>query len=302
MIKELCIPVYLNEKIVFDLLATIEDGFSKVRAISNNQSMNSSNTENLGAGFNLPSFMSSFLGISLNGSQTKIAGEHDSKNESEERIHTSGSLFAKLRNSLNEAGLLYKYSAEPDWFEKIKNGDFIEVEGKIRKSPMIETLETFVEVMDTALLFSSDGTNSKANKMKKNKSESEIVYDQMKALLRDLTKEDSLDLILESENSDIKVIMPIKSNNFESELETELIDGQFKVLGKVIKIVNEGEHVNLFRKTSFKIFQDKMIRDFTDSFNSSLESDNEDDSFVMPKVISKLEGPIFVIIPIAVYA
>lgn len=34
MKEDLCIPIYLNEKIVFDLLAIMEDGFSKVSELT----------------------------------------------------------------------------------------------------------------------------------------------------------------------------------------------------------------------------------------------------------------------------
>ena len=34
--SELVIPVYLNEKIIIDMLAIIEDGFSQVRQIETN--------------------------------------------------------------------------------------------------------------------------------------------------------------------------------------------------------------------------------------------------------------------------
>jgi len=42
--KELCIPIYLNQKIVFDLLAVQEDGFSQLSTLHTSTS-NSENTK-----------------------------------------------------------------------------------------------------------------------------------------------------------------------------------------------------------------------------------------------------------------
>lgn len=42
--KELCIPIYLNQKIVFDLLAVQEDGFSQLSTLHTSNS-NSENTK-----------------------------------------------------------------------------------------------------------------------------------------------------------------------------------------------------------------------------------------------------------------
>ena len=38
--NKLTIPIYLNTKIVFDMLATIEDGFSEVKNIQTSKSKN----------------------------------------------------------------------------------------------------------------------------------------------------------------------------------------------------------------------------------------------------------------------
>lgn len=38
--SKLTIPIYLNTKIVFDMLATIEDGFSEVKNIQTSKSKN----------------------------------------------------------------------------------------------------------------------------------------------------------------------------------------------------------------------------------------------------------------------
>lgn len=42
--EKLTIPIYLNTKVVFDMLATIEDGFSEMRNIQTSKSISADET------------------------------------------------------------------------------------------------------------------------------------------------------------------------------------------------------------------------------------------------------------------
>ena len=48
--NQLMIPVYINEKIVLDMLAIIEDGFSTVSQVSYTEHKENNNTQKLEAG------------------------------------------------------------------------------------------------------------------------------------------------------------------------------------------------------------------------------------------------------------
>ncbi|MDM8533921.1 hypothetical protein QUF55_04360 [Clostridiaceae bacterium HSG29] len=299
MSKDLCIPVYLNEKIVFDLLAILEDGFSKVRAVTDDKSSNNRESNARGASFNTSNMLSTFLGISLNGDRSKEKVEGGTTTISEERVHTSASLFSKLRNLLYEDGRL-KVIGEVE-NKDVLEGDFVEMDGFLNKSPMVETLDTFIEVFSTFMKFApTPELGNKKNKQRE-KNENELVFDQMKLLLDDLTKNNTLDLIIENKEQNLKGILPVKMEYFVNNLESELLDGRYKVLGKVIRVVNENESVNLFRKSSFKIFQDSFLNEFVGTMNESLGSDDSTEGINMPNIISKLEGPVLVFIPIALY-
>ena len=48
--NQLMVPVYINEKIVLDMLAIIEDGFSTVSQVSYNEHKENSNVQKLESG------------------------------------------------------------------------------------------------------------------------------------------------------------------------------------------------------------------------------------------------------------
>ena len=88
------LTTYLNQNIVFDLLAVIEDGFSKV---TNLNVSNSDNKVEVEKGFELYEIKSNLL---------------QQKNMSEEKVHTPTSLLAKLISYLENNELVNEIKKE----------------------------------------------------------------------------------------------------------------------------------------------------------------------------------------------
>lgn len=61
MKDNLCIPIYLNDKIVFDLLAIIEDGFSKVSEITTSSVKEKNINGQVDSGVSSTGILSNFL-------------------------------------------------------------------------------------------------------------------------------------------------------------------------------------------------------------------------------------------------
>ena len=99
--NKLTIPIYLNTKIVFDMLATIEDGFSEVKNVqtSRNKNRDEDVEANIGTN-NLFAFLN--VGVRGNHKTSSNSGEV----VSEERTHTPVSLFQNLKGQLEEAKLI----------------------------------------------------------------------------------------------------------------------------------------------------------------------------------------------------
>lgn len=99
--SKLTIPIYLNTKIVFDMLATIEDGFSEVKNIqtSKRKSREEDAEANLGT-----SNLFALFSVRIKGSL--IAGSSNDQTIVEEKTHTTVSLFQKLKSDLDDEKLI----------------------------------------------------------------------------------------------------------------------------------------------------------------------------------------------------
>lgn len=297
MIDNLVIPIYLNEKIVFDLLAIIEDGFSQISEVKSSSKNISNVGGNVDSSIKSSNILSTLFGVALSAKISTESQMADNNEKIEKRVHTQVSLFSKMRKKLIEEELIKQIFNKEYSINDIKSGDFVEIEGTLYKSPMIETMETIIEVFDRFINFIDEPQLGNKKSINSQKKEYKKVMDQIKAIYSDLTKTNTIDLIMEMDNNqDLKVLLSAQMNYFVNELESELIDGKYRILGKVIKVIdNDDSDINLFRKTSFKIFQDTLL-------DSMINEINSQDGIEIPQVISKIKGPGIIVIPIAIYA
>lgn len=297
-VKNLTIPIYLNQQIVFDLLAIIEDGFSQLREVKSTSSDSNTNTSAVGGKIGANSVLS-FLGISLTGSLSGNKKVDSQKATSEEKVHTPASLFSKMRSFLLEHDSLHIINSDSIKNGEIRTGDFVEFEGILKKNPMVQTMEILVKVIETFFSFTGQPNTNKNNKHNRNEiNENKIILDQMKSVLNDLTQSNAIDFIVDIKGEpNVQAVLSTQIESFKDQNAFELIDGQFKVLGKVIKIVDSKDNINLLRKTSFGIFDTKMLNDLTVQFEGLKEH-----GINIPRLITDVKGPAIQILPIAIFA
>ncbi|ANU15689.1 hypothetical protein BBI11_00655 [Planococcus maritimus] len=290
MIKRSVFPLttYLNQNAVFDLLAVIEDGFSQVN------NLNISNTE----GKSTNSNVDGEAGFGMYGIKTKIKAAMgieksttEEKTSSEERVHTPTSLFAKLFSYLEENDLIMEVNDTSD-LEKLSHGSFVRFESKLERNPLISLLESFEQMMVVAMTFQSPQKSGKKN------NEQEILK-QIKSMKNSLTENDSFDLICTiNKNESLKAVLPVYLNYFIHKNTNEIIDGNYTVFGKVVKIVSDdADDINLFRNTGFKLFQQEALDTMLDSMNNGT-----DEQLEIPNINSRISSPAILVIPIAIYS
>lgn len=285
----LFLPIYLNQKIVFDLLAILEDGFSQMKKVNTSEQVNKSNTIGADGEIGLNNVFA-LLQTKIKPSLKHDSNKENSRDESEDRIHTPNSLFSKLYQRLDASNKIIVVP-DQDKIISLKEGDFIEIEGRLLKNPLISLLDSFKAIMEMAMAF--DETNSG-----KKKKEDKTITKQMNFLSNHLKNGDMFDLICKVGQSELNVVLPVYIKYFYNENMNEIIDGNYKVLGKVTNIVKseENEGINLLRNTTLSLMNESLLNQvmtsLTDSTDFKLDSSNT-------KTI--IEHPALQIIPIAIY-
>ena len=103
VVTDLPIALYLNQQVTFDILAALEDGFSRFSTVqttfSGEKSTEISGEAPVGANLTL-------FGMKFGGRRSRQTGQAQSESTMEEIIHTPASLFARLRRDLRSRGLV----------------------------------------------------------------------------------------------------------------------------------------------------------------------------------------------------
>lgn len=321
-----CIPIYLNQPIVFDLLAMLENGFTNLSKIKVSSKETETSNSNLESSFGISNVFA-LLDVKFGGAKSKGLECEDQKEVSEDRIHTPSSLFAKLRLLLYEQELIHNINSVDD-IDDLESGEFVEFRAVLRKNPIVELFDTINRVADLVSLFASINqqtatvtpnenatdvaikNNSSRHKRieprKDNKETDRSIdpnIDSLRKLfgdiLNDLTKDNSVEIIGDVLGAPgLHALLSSKIEYFIDKNAAEIIDGEFKVLGKVVRVLGPGseDRINLLRKTSFRALDNKMMEEFASLFNN-----DKTPGLRLPDVISEVKGPAIQVIPISIF-
>ena len=283
----LIIPVYINEKIVLDMLAIIEDGFSMVSQINYTEHTENNSVQKADAEISTSTtLLSKLLKIDVSGGLSHEGNRGQNENIIKEKVHTNVSLLSKFRSFLVEQKIL---KSDLD-FSKMQVGDFIEVEGELQKNPIINYMDSSIDLFRMVDIFTEQPQT------KKSKPREDETVTQIKSFAEELKHSGTIDFILSDEKG--TTVLSVQEQYLANDNISEIIGGHFKVLGKVISICKEDtENIDLLRKTSLTILQEDLLNDMFSGFKTE-----DMKQFNLPELKTKIISPAVIVIPIAIYA
>lgn len=297
---DLCVPVYLNNQIVFDLLAMLEDGFSQLSSVKT--SAIDSNSQKVNLNGSIGGRVLDLIGVSLKGDYGKEKGSQETTETSNEKIHTPASLFSKLRTKLNRDNLINKVKTAEE-IDLLQCGELVELPAILKKISLIDTIEGIKRLMEIAVLFANqESTETKGKKHKNEKvsdNQQQIVIKQINGFLEALTQSNSMELTGEPLGiPSARIVLSVDLNYFSSKNPNDVIDGEFYILGKAIRVIKSDSHntINLLRNTSFRQIDLKIFEGFASAFQGAEEA-----GLRFPTIVTEIHGPAIQIIPIAIF-
>jgi len=295
--ENLIVPVYLNQRMVFDLLAMLQGGISTVTAVTRVEAHNNSDSEEIRASFGLSQALSSLLKIDLSGEKSKNRSSSGESKVTEERVHTPASLFYELRNMLLEKELLKNLTAEVN----LEPGDIIEFEASLKINPIIETMDSLSEIMNVALVFEDKEKKIKNKKVNYNNqsTDNKKVKNQIDAFRETLKTGNTIDLIAKELKTNYYAVITIESNYLNDPTMSDLVDGQFKILGKIIRNIKDNNtSISLIRKTALHKMPPYLL---TNVLNAISQLGSEQ-GFAIPELVWEIKGPAIHILPLSIFA
>ena len=291
--SDLPVVQYLDQRITFDLLATLEDGFSHFTTIET-QSSGSASTESSGqAGIGVSNVFA-FLGVDLSGKRAKGTTETQGGVTTATLVHTPSSLFARLRSELSSRNLVHPISKSDD-LAQIKEGYFVEFEATLHRIQILELLDAFAVIVPLVDVVGAnpDGIEVNQGKTRRtNKKQANPILAQIDSMRKAITAAGSLDLV--AKVGGMNFVLTAGDGYFIDPTMNGVLDGTFRVFGKATRVVtDEMESVNLLRRSPFGKFP-QIVQQL-----SSVVGEFEFEGGVPD---TKISGPTLQAIPIAIFA
>jgi hypothetical protein len=314
---DLIIPIYIDTNALFDLLASIEGGFSVVEKVTT-RTANSRNSEqsvsaNAGTEFGIPHILN-LLKINLNGSLNRRQSRDIGEERASERYHTYGSLLQRLRDALL-VNLVKTFDGSTETWDRIKPHDFVELRGKFRLNPLTDSFGTVERMAELYEIFAQAQTPNPSRQANKPKLQTttlnnmanpfnQVTSNQVrqirtiiKGMLNQLEKEDIRITVINLHSSSMhRAVAYLFTEYLRDRSMTELQNKEYKLLGKVVdKTSGQNDAIDLLQGTAFSGFDEATISSLVNGFNQPSSGIN------LPKIETKITAPALQVIPIAIY-
>lgn len=144
----------------------LQGGISTVTAVTKKEKGESESIGTACASLGLSEALSSLFKIGLK-TEVETSGKSSTNSSiQEERVHTPASLFYQLRATLSEKRMLQEVSEE----SHMCAGQLVEFTVILNRNPIIEIMDTMIEMMSIAVLFEDKPKNNgKGEKVGKGK-------------------------------------------------------------------------------------------------------------------------------------
>lgn len=299
--SELIIPVYLNQRVVFDLIAMLRGGISTVTRISSSEENKEVDNRRYGSAFGLSQAFSSLLKIDVSGDRLKASEEKAGTQKSEERVHTPASLFQQLRSTLKTE----KKIIVIDSTYVPSSGQIIEFSASLRRNPMIQTMNIFTELVDMAVAFGDEEKADSSKNSGKNRNRrdspnnSEKGRKRVQKILELLKTGDTIDILSDNLDCGYKAVITLEEEYLNDPTMADLVDGQFKVVGKITRAISDSEDsVSLLRKAAIGVMSNEVLSEEFSRWSSLAASIK----VKIPRIEWEVQGPAIQVIPIAIFA
>ena len=291
---DLIIPVYLNQRTVFDLIAMLQGGISTITRVTSTESSGGFDQQNYGVAFGLNKAFSSLMKVDLKGDRSKKQEENSITQLNEERIHTPASLFQILRHTVskNKKLKIIRNDYSPT------TGDFVEFVSPLRKNPVIESMETYFQIMETFTMLFKDSKQLKKGDKNKDVDSTTRVKKQIQTFLENLKSGETVDIVTDALEGGFRAVITLEKSFLNDKTMSDLVDGEFNVVGKIIRVIRDkSDSINLIRKTPISVMPEQQLKKLFGSMSSAAEKQG----IAVPDFELKIHGPVIHILPIAIF-
>jgi hypothetical protein len=287
------IPIYVNQDLVLDLTALMFGGFEESRDVRNRDTIEvhlRKKNEN-----RIQATIEERAVVINNHDLGKFHGEIELlKDVNSTIIFTDFSRFNNVRSMLLEKNMINQIIEKDILDSKIKCCEYVEFTANMTTTSLLPSINTLIGViesydikmLDNLIRIKFPGITNIT-----------FILNQLKFLSSSLSMNNTTDIILNTNSSNMVLTVDLNDFSNKNAYVYDLAHSELRVLGKVSRIVDGNNYFDLLRKTATSDYYNR----FLESLAPYLAILNSNGILVPNKFTTKVNGPGFNVIPIAIY-
>ena len=289
------IPVYLDNLRVYDLLAEFDDGFYHLETIKTASREADAVNANLKGHAGISNLLSSFVNIGFEAERGTQKHDESGREITHQRIHTPTSLFAKVRQRLTDKNMIQNIKTDSDLIQ-CNQGDFVEFKATIQINPYLRRLQRYLQHENLNAGFNAIERDDLSEADKKLRTQlNNATHALIEKAIETLRQDDYVEIIGNIRNTKIHVVTAANLKYFIDNYQTQINNGQFTVLGKVIRVLPREKDGKIDLLRNVPLGQNEL--NFIEDHIKLLEERRVE----FPSTETEIKAPAIQVFPIAIF-
>jgi len=296
-------PIYLDVPMLVSFAAATQDGLSFESEVTEETTQAKSTGAKISGKVGLSNLFSSLFEAAVAADASHERSEEGKQLRKESKAHTEASIAILLYDHLRKTDGYLLSSEVDNAFSKINAGNLVELSGVLKKN----AIDSVIDFIDAVNILSSLDTSQPsaplASAAKRNAQKSQApttALNQQLTQMRQAFDDDrkrtpiSNTLLECDEPTDFNSVITLRTEYLRDLTLSELHNNSVRVVGKVTRVVREGESMSAFENYGVALLQPNVLRNAFDEISAS-----EDVNAEFSDVI--VEGPCIQVLPLMVF-
>lgn len=295
-------PIYLDVPMLVSFAAAIQGGLSLQTEVTQEKSSDKSGTTSASGTFGLSNLFSNLFDLSADIDISGALSDSSQETRRESKSHTEASIAILLYTQLlDDQRYLTRLENASD-LSNVDPGTLVEVSGIIEKN----AVDAIIDFIDAATILSSladsqpnqvskSSNQGKSRKKQNQTSEKNQLERLREALDNDRKRTPISNVILRSDTpSGMNVVVTLRTENLRDLTLSELHKNSVRVIGKVTRVINEGESMSAFENYGLSLLEPDTLHELFVGVTKT------------PGIVAEfsevvVEGPAFQILPLMIF-
>lgn len=251
-------PIYLDVPMLVSFAAALDGGLSLNTDVTKQTGQSSADSSKVAGGVGLSGLFSNFFRASLDSELAGERTENDQEVRRESKAHTEASIAILLYDRLRETG---GYITDPEnaaGLAVVGPGDLVEVAGTIEKN----AIDQCIDYIDAVDILSSLDTSTPRPQKGGGKPKQSPLRQMREALDADRKRTPISNVALRcTKPAGGTVVVTLRTENLRDLTLSELHRNNVVVIGKVTRVIQEGEAMSAFENYGMSLLEPGELRE-----------------------------------------